>query len=108
MDGWQTQTKHERDRPQMADDDANDSQALTGGDITLYRELVARFSFLSLDRPALKFASVQVCCASGKAIGSVTWSASRGSGDTLAGKPRAKCWFRWQQQSGELEAYLRR
>ena len=39
----QTQIKHEcddmndgdvRDRPQMADDDANDSQAPTGGDIT--------------------------------------------------------------------------
>ena len=40
-----TQTEHEwdgmsdgddRDRPQMAGDDANDSQALTGGDITKY------------------------------------------------------------------------
>ena len=37
----QTQTKHERDRPQMADDDASDSQAVTGGDITRYRVLVA-------------------------------------------------------------------
>ena len=46
----QTQTKHDwdvvndgddRDRLQMADDDANDSQALTGGDITRYRALVA-------------------------------------------------------------------
>ena len=52
----QTQIKHERDdvndgddrnRPQMADDDANDSQALTGGDITRYRALVARISGLS-------------------------------------------------------------
>ena len=51
----QTQTKHEwddmndgddRDRPQMADDDANDRQALTGGDITRYRALVARISYL--------------------------------------------------------------
>ena len=44
-----TQTKHEwdgmsdgddKDRPQMSDDDANDSQALTGGDITRYRAQV--------------------------------------------------------------------
>ena len=45
----QTRTEHEwndvnngddRERPQMADDDDNDSQALTGGDITWYRALV--------------------------------------------------------------------
>ena len=66
----QTQTKHEwhatndgndRDRPQMAGDDANDSQTLTGGDITKYRALVARISSLSQERPHLKFATV--CCA---------------------------------------------
>ena len=44
----QIQTKHDmnddddRDRPQMADDHDNDSQALTGGDITRCRALVAR------------------------------------------------------------------
>ena len=47
----------------MTDDDANDSQALTGGDITRYRALVARISYLSQDPPDLKFASMQVCCA---------------------------------------------
>ena len=71
----QTQIKHERDdvndgddrdRPQMADDDANDSQALTGGDITRYRAFVARISYLSQDRPDLKFASMQVCWAMAK------------------------------------------
>ena len=71
----QNQIKHERDdmndgddreRPQMADDDANDSQALTGGDITRYRALVARISYLSQDRPDLKFVSMQVCCAMAK------------------------------------------
>ena len=60
----QAQTKHEWDdvsegddryRPRMADDDANDSQALTGGDITRYRALVARINYLSQDRPDLKF-----------------------------------------------------
>ena len=56
----------DRDRPQMADDDANDSQALTCGDITRYRALVARISCLSQDRPDLKFASMQVCCAMAK------------------------------------------
>ena len=76
--GWrETQTKQHwnnvndggnRDRPQMTDDDANDSQGLTAGDITGYRTLVARISCLSQDRPDLKFASMQVCCASGKAV----------------------------------------
>ena len=47
-----------RNRPQMAGDDANDSPALTGGDITKYRALVARMSYLSQDRPDLKFASM--------------------------------------------------
>ena len=61
----QTQIKHERvdvndgddrDRLHVADDDANDSQALTSGDITQYRALVARISYMSQDRPDLKFA----------------------------------------------------
>ena len=40
-------------------DDAIDSQALTGGDITKYRVLVARISsYLSQDRLDLKFASM--------------------------------------------------
>ena len=52
----QTQTEHEwssasnsddRDRPQVADDDDTDSQALANGDITRYRALVARISYLS-------------------------------------------------------------
>ena len=51
----------DRDRPQMADDDDNDSQALTGGNITRYRALAARISHLWQDRPDLKFASMQVC-----------------------------------------------
>ena len=67
-----TQSKHEWDdvdeggsghQPQMTDDETSDSQALTGGDITRYRALVARISYLSQDRPDLKFASMQVCCA---------------------------------------------
>ena len=61
----QIQSEHERDnvnngddgdRPRMADDDDNDSQVLTG----------ARISYLSQDRPDLKFASMQVCCAKAK------------------------------------------
>ena len=89
-----------RNRPQMAGNDANDSQALTGGDITRYRALVARISNLSRDRPDLKFASMQVCCAMAKP----SVRDMERVGRYLAGKPRAKCWFRWQQ-SGELEAY---
>ena len=81
----------------MTDDDANDSQALTGGDITRYRAFVARISYLSQDRLDLKFASMQVCCAMTEKKG------VKRIGRYFAGEPRAKCWFRWQQ-SGELEA----
>ena len=67
----QCQTKHDWDdasdgddknRVQMTNDegdDAIDSQALTGGDITKYRALVARISsYLSQGQPELKFASM--------------------------------------------------
>ena len=106
------QTEHERDgvdnsgnrdRPQMADDDDNDSQAFTGGNITRYRALASRISYLSQDRPDLKFASMQVCCAMAKPTMRDMERVKR-IGRYLFGKPRARCWFRWQQ-SGELEAY---
>ena len=94
----------DRDRPQMAGDDANDSQALTGGDITKYRAPVARISCLSQDRPDLKLASMQVCCAMASpsvlGVGRV-----KRIGRYLAGKPRAV--FR-RQQGGELGGVLRR
>ena len=63
---WDLKNGDDRDRPQMADDEENDSQALTGGDIMRYRALVPRISYLSQDRPDLKFASMQVCCAMAK------------------------------------------
>ena len=92
-----------RDRPRMVDDDAIDSQALTGGDVTRKRALVARISYLSQDRPDLKFAAMQVCCA--MANPTVRDSERvKTIGRYLAGRPRAKCWFRWQQ-SGELEEH---
>ena len=93
-------TDADKDRPQMADDDANDS--LTGGDITKYRALVARISYLSQDRPDLKFASMQVCCA--MASPSARDMEREEIGRYFAGKPRAVCLFWWQQR-GELEAY---
>ena len=89
------------DRPPMADD-AMDSQALTGGDITRYRALVARTSYLSQDRPDLKFASMRVCCAMAKPSMRDMDCVKR-IGTNLVGKPRAQCWFRWQQ-SGDMEA----
>ena len=92
-----------RDRPRMVDDDAIDSQALTRGDVTRYRALVARISYLSQDRPDLKFAAMQVCCAMANPTVRHSESVKR-IGRYLAGRPRAKCWFRLQQ-SGELEAY---
>ena len=102
----QTQTEHEwddRDRPQMADDQESDSQALTGCDITRHRALVARISHLSQDRPDLKFASMQVCCVMEKPTVRDMELVKR-IGRYFVGKARARCWFGWQQ-SGELEAY---
>ena len=60
----------DRDRPQMAGDDAYDCQALTGSDITKYRARVARIRYLSQDRPDLRFASMQVCWCATCDIGS--------------------------------------
>ena len=108
----QTRTEHERDdmdngdnrdRLQLADDDDNDSPALAGGSITRYRALAARISYLSQDRPDLKFASMQVCCAMARPTMRDMERVKR-IGRYLVGRPRARCWFRWQQ-SGELEAY---
>ena len=77
-------------------DDTNDSQALTSGDNTKYRALVARISYLSPDRPDLKFAAMQVCCAMAKPSVRDIERVKR-IGRYLAGRPRAKCLFCWQQ-----------
>ena len=100
---WDDVNDGSGDRPWIADDDAIDSQALTSGDITRCRALVARISYLSQDRPDLKFASMWVCCAMAKPSMRDMECVKR-IGRYLVGKPRAKCWFRWQQ-SGDLEAY---
>ena len=111
----QCKTKHDWDdagdgddknRVQMTNDecdDANVSQAHTGGDTTTYRALVARITHLSQDRPDLKFAAMQVCCAMANPPASDLERAEM-IGRNLVGKPRAECLFHWQQ-SGELEAY---
>ena len=67
------------------------------------RALVARISYLSQDRPDLKFASMRVCCAMAKPSMRDMECVKR-IGRYLVGKPRAKCWFRWQQ-SGDLAAF---
>ena len=90
----------DKDRPRMADDDGIGSQALTGGDITRFRALVARISYLSQDRPDLKFASIRVYCAMAQPSMRDMECVKR-IGRYLVG---AKCWFHWQQ-SGDLEAY---
>ena len=100
----QTQAEHEwdnandsddRDRTRVVDDNDPDSQALTNGDITRYRALVARISYLSQDRPNLKFALMQVCCAMAKPTTRDMVRVKR-IGRYLVGKPMARCWFRWQ------------
>ena len=75
----------DRDRQQLADDDDPNGPAFTNGDITRYRALVARISYLSQDRPDLKFASVQVCCAQWPSQRCATWNVLRGSGHTSLG-----------------------
>ena len=93
-------------RVQMTRDesnDMNDSQALTGGDITKYRALVARISYLSQDRPGLKFAAMQVCCAMAD-LSAFDMERVKRIRRYLVGKPPTECMFHWRQ-SGELEAY---
>ena len=87
---WDGVNSDDRDRPQMADDDDNDSQALTGVNITRYRALAARISYLSQDRPDLKFASMQVCCAMAKPTMRDTERVKR-IGRYFVGKPRERC-----------------
>ena len=59
----QTQTKHEWDG--MSDGDDWDRPHMAD-DFMRYRALGARISYLPQDRPDLKFASMQVCCAMAK------------------------------------------
>ena len=92
-----------RDRLQVADDDDNDTPAVACGSITQYRAVAARISYLSQDRPDLKFASMQLCCAMARPTMRDMERVKR-IGRCLVGRPRARCWFRWQQ-SGEVEAY---
>ena len=105
----QVQTEHERedmdngDKRDRLQADDNDSPALAGGSITRCRTLAAQISYLSQDRPDLKFASMRVSCAMAKPTTRDTEHVKR-IGRCLVGRPRARCWFRWQQ-SGELEAY---
>ena len=112
----QCQTKHDwgdagdgddKNRVQMTGDerdDTNDSQALTGSDITKYRALGARISYVSQDLPGLKFAAMQICFAMATPSASDLERDKR-IGRSLVGKqPRAECLFHWQQ-SGEPEAY---
>ena len=75
---------------------ANRSQGRTGGDNTKYGALVARVSHLSQDRTDLKFASMQACCAMAKPSARDMERVER-IGRYVAGKPRAKRWFRWHQ-----------
>ena len=119
----QTQTKHEwdgmsdgddRDRRQMAGNDTNDCQALAGGDISKYRALIARISFLSQDRPDPKFEAMQACCAMAKASVRDRECVKR-IGRYIAGKPRASAgsagsgvanWKRIQTLIGEATKQL--
>ena len=96
----------DKNRVQMTNDerdDVNDSQALTSGDITKYRVLAARISYVAQDRPDLKSASMQLCCAMANPSVSDMERVKR-IGRYLVENTRAECLFLWQQ-SGELEAY---
>ena len=78
--------RSDRRRVQVTSDGENDSQALTGGDITNCKALVARVSYLSQDRPGLKFASMQASCGADQRLE----TCEKGSEDTsLAGQERS-------------------
>ena len=83
-------------------DDTNDSHALTGGDITKCRALVARISYLPQNRPDLKFVATQVFAKASPSVSDL--ERVKKIGKYLVGKPREECLFRWQQ-TDELEAY---
>ena len=90
----------DRDRPQMTGDDASDSHAFTGvtSRSTEHLSHVARISYLSQDRPDLKFASMQVCCAmASPSVLDVDRIKRKRIGRYFDGKPRAVCLFRWQK-----------
>ena len=74
-------------------DDTNYSQTLTGSETTKYTALVARISCLSQDRPDLKFASLQECCAMASPSRSDLERVKR-IGRYLVGTPRAERLFR--------------
>ena len=81
-------------------DDVNNSQALTHGDITKYRALVARISYLSQDRPDLKFAAMQVCCPMANPSASdLEWV--KRIGRYVVVKPRAECKFTGSSEGAE-------
>ena len=82
-------------------DNMTSGRMLVEGDVTKYRALVARISYLSQDRPNLKSASMQVCCA--MANPTTSDRNVKRIGRYLVAKPRAECFFRWQRW-GELEA----
>ena len=84
-------------------DDANHSQALTGGGITKHRAFVARIGYLSQDRPDLKFAAMQVCCAVANPSASDLERVKR-IRRYLVENPRAECLLHWLQ-SVDCEAF---
>ena len=99
---WDNESdRDDRHRVQMTNDDETDSRTLTGGDITKYRALVARNSYLSQDRPDHKFWSMQARCA----MASPTvrdWERVKRIGRYLAGRPRVATWEPSLMRTGEV------
>ena len=83
----------------MTSDGENDSEALTGGDLTKNRALVARVSNLSQDRPDLKFPSMPAW----RAMANPTVDTSLASRERSAGSVGngAATWKRTRTQTGE-------
>ena len=79
---------------------ARHSQVVT---ITKHRALVARISCLSQDRPDLKFASMQVCCAMGTSVCARHGASGEDWEDTSLGSQEQYACSAGKR--GELEAY---
>ena len=101
----QRQIEHDRDDAGDGDDENKLQMTnVTGGDITKYRALVARISYLSQDPTRSQVcAATQVCCAMASPPVSDLERVKR-IGMYFLEKPRAECLFRWQQ-TGQLEAH---
>ena len=83
----------------------DNTAALEGNDVTLFRGLAARCNYLALDRPDLQYAAKEVC----REMSSPTLQSLaklRRVGQYLYGKPRLVWAFEYQQPPTSIDVYV--